>query len=44
MYGDVMVSTLHKKHKKQVVDGRFGHLKKARFKLNADNNELALAA
>jgi len=26
------------------VDGRFGHYKKAKLKINADNNELALAA
>jgi len=26
------------------VDGRFGHLKKAKIKINADNQELALAA
>ena len=40
-----MASTLHKKHKKQVVDGRFGHYKKAKLNINADNNnELALAA
>ena len=44
VYGDVMVSTLHQKYKLQVVDGRFGHLKKARIKINADNEELALAA
>jgi len=28
----------------QVVDGRFGHLKKAKININADNEELALAA
>ena len=39
-----MVSTLHQKHKLQVVDGRFGHLKKAKININADNQELALAA
>ena len=44
VYGDVMVSTLHQKYKLQVVDGRFGHLKKAKIKINADNEELALAA
>jgi len=26
------------------VDGRFGHYKKAKINLNADNTELALAA
>ena len=44
LYGDVMVSTLHQKHRLQVVDGRFGHFKKAKLKINADNQELALAA
>ena len=37
-----MVSTLYKKDKKRVVDGCFGHYKKA--KINADNTELAYAA
>ena len=39
-----MVSTYYQKDRLQVVDGRFGHLKKAKLKINADNNELALAA
>ena len=41
-----MVSTLYKKDKKRVVDGCFGHYKKAKakIKINADNTELAYAA
>ena len=39
-----MVSTLYKKDKKRVVDGCFGHYKKAKLNINADRNELALAA
>ena len=39
-----MVSTLYKKDKKRVVDGCFGHYKKAKLKINADNTELAYAA
>ena len=44
IYGDVMVSTLHQKYGLQVVDGCFGHLKKAKLNINADREELALAA
>ena len=39
-----MVSTLYKKDKKRVVDGCFGHLKKAKLNINANNEELAYAA
>ena len=39
-----MVSTYYQKHRLQVVDGCFGHLKKAKLNINADREELALAA
>jgi len=39
-----MVSTLHQRYGLQVVDGCFGHLKKAKLNINADREELALAA
>ena len=38
-----MVSTLHQKYNKQVVDSRWP-LKNEKIKLNADNKELAFAA
>ena len=38
-------STVSQKHMKRVVDGCFGHYKKAEIKINADNNrEIAYAA
>ena len=44
IHGDVMASTIVVKHYKRVVDGCFGHLKKAEININADNRELAYAA
>lgn len=38
-----MVSTLHQKYNKQVVDF-VGHFKKRKIKINAENKEYALAA
>ena len=37
-------STVFQKPVKRVVDGCFGHYKKAELKINADNRELAYAA
>ena len=42
--GGVKVSTLYQKYKQRVVDGCFGHYKKAKININADNQELAFAA
>lgn len=39
-----MVSTLILKYEKRVVDGCFGHYKKAKLNINANNEELAYAA
>ena len=41
--GMYLVSTAVQKYKQRVVDGCFGHYKKAKLKINADN-ELAYAA
>ena len=42
--GCIWLSTVSQKHTKRVVDGCFGHYKKAELNLNADNTELAYAA
>lgn len=44
VFGDVMASTLIFKYGKRVVDGCFGHYKKAKLNINANKEELAYAA
>ena len=44
IWGCIWFSTVSQKYMYRVVDGCFGHYKKAEIKINADNTELAYAA
>ena len=44
IYGGAVVSTDFSRLELQVVDGCFGHYKKAKLNLNADQRDFALAA
>ena len=43
-HGDVKVSTNYLQYWSRGVDGCFGHYKKAKLNIKADNRELAYAA